>query len=153
MSLVWRFVKAVVSLAAVAVAVLLLVLFAHARSDPWLIGTASVFLFLSALPWVDLTAPGRPLGMVVVTFSLGLFFVASRPFTHAASYPLPCTGRHAWWCQIENLLFSVGRAPLVALPFGLAAVGVLALGVRIVWRYRRSASSAAKPKSATGCAP
>ena len=96
---------------------------------------AAAFLFLAALPWLDFTRPSRGLSLAGVMFAFGLLFVASRPFSKAAEYPLNCTTQRLW-CEIENLLFTIGGAPLAALPFTALGLGVLALSLRAVWHQR-----------------
>jgi hypothetical protein len=68
--------------------------------------------------------------------SFGLLHVASRPFTKANDFPLNCAGRYRLWCEVENLLFSLGGPPLAALPFAVLGIGVLAFSLRAVWHLR-----------------
>lgn len=97
------------------------------------LAASAAFLFLAALPWLRFQRPSRALALAGVMFSFALLFVASRPFTRAQVYPLVCTGRRRW-CEIENLLFFFGGAPLAALPFALLGVGLLAFSIRAVRR-------------------
>lgn len=133
-SRVWRIVKALVSVATAAVSALLLVLFIAKPSDYGLLATAAVFLFMTVLPWINFTKPSRTLGLAGVVFSFLLLFVSSRPFEKASQYPLTCSGRRTW-CEIENLLFQVGGAPLAAMPFALLGVSVLFVSVRTISRH------------------
>jgi hypothetical protein len=136
-SRIWQVIKALVSALAAAVAALLLAMFVAKRSDYGLLAVASAFLFLAALPWVNLSKPGRHLGLVGVVLSFALLLVSSRPFEKAAMYPLPCTGRRGW-CELENLLFQIGGAHLAALPFAILGVGLLLVSIRTVWRHSKS---------------
>jgi hypothetical protein len=136
----WTATKAIVSLAAVAVAALLLVLFTQRPQDAGLLGMAAVFLFLSVLPWIKLNQPSRQVALTGVVLSFGLLFVAARPFVEPEKFPRSCGGQRAW-CELENLLFSLGGPPLAALPFGLVGLGALVASLRALWKYRRTAAT------------
>jgi hypothetical protein len=132
---VWSIVKATVSLVSGAFAAILALLFAHQPESPGILAAAAAFLFLTALPWLDLSRPSRGLSLAGVVLAFGLLLVASRPFAKAAEYPLHCTTRRLW-CEVENLLFAIGGAPLAALPFGVLGFGLLAFSLRAVWQHR-----------------
>ncbi len=131
----WPVVKAAVSLVSVSFAAILGLLFAH-QPEAGLLAGAAAFLFLAALPWLNLERPSRGLGLAGVMFSFGLLLVASRPFTKANEYPLACVRRRVW-CEVENLLFLLGGPPLAALPFAVLGIGLLAFSLRAVWRLRQ----------------
>ena len=131
----WHLVKTAVSLVSASFAGVICLLYAH-KPEPALLASAAAFLFLAALPWLNLERPSRGLGLAGIMFSFGLFLVASRPFTKANEYPLACVGRRVW-CEFENLLFLVGGPSLASLPFAALGIGLLAFSLRTVWRLRQ----------------
>jgi hypothetical protein len=133
---IWTIIKAVVSVASASFAAMLLLLFVHRPEYTFSLGAAAAFLFLAAIPWLDLTRPTRGLSLAGVVVAFGFLLVASRPFTQAADYPLNCTTRRVW-CEFENLLFTLGGAPLAALPFAVLGLGLLAVSLRSVWNHRQ----------------
>ena len=131
----WPVVKVAVSLVSLSFATVIGLLYAH-KPEAALLAGAAAFLFLAALPWVNLERPSRALGLAGIMFSFGLLLVASRPFTKANEYPLACVGRRAW-CEVENFLFLLGGPPLASLPFAVLGIGLLAFSLRAVWRLRQ----------------
>ena len=131
----WPVVKAAVSLVSASFAAVIGLLYAH-QPEAALLAGAAAFLFLAALPWLNLERPSRGLSLAGIMFSFGLFLVASRPFTNANEYPLACVGRRVW-CEVENLLFLLGGPPLASLPFVVLGIGLLAFSLRAVWRLRQ----------------
>jgi hypothetical protein len=132
---IFTVVKAVVSLASFSVSAVCALMFAQKIEATPLV-LASVFLFLAAVPWMKFDGPSRGLGLVGVMLAFDLLFIASYPFTHPDKFPVTCKGKGQLSCEVVNLLFSLGGPTLAALPYGVPGLGLLAVSLIMVWRFR-----------------
>lgn len=104
----------------------------------WVFGMMGGLTFFAALPWVNLQRPSRALGLVAVVFGVVVLLLAVRQMLQPEDFPQDCSSRRrAFLCHVENGLFEVGGAVLAALPYALAGLALLLIGVRLVWRLRR----------------
>lgn len=133
MTWLWIGLKALLSLALLAVATGLLFLFAHQSQAYSLIGTASVALFLAALLWVRFEPGRRELALAGVVASLGLIFLSAETALGSRAYPHGCSIRKVW-CELDNLLYAVGGPALAAAPFFVAGLVLLFFSGRAALR-------------------
>jgi hypothetical protein len=104
----------------------------------WVFGIMGGLVFFAALPWVNFQRPSRALGLVVVVFGLMTLLLAVSQMLQPEDFPQDCSSRRRGvLCHVENGLFEVGGAVLAALPYALAGLALLVIGVRLVWRLRR----------------
>ena len=107
-----------------------------AINDPVFIGISALLLFFAALPWVNLAAPNRGVGLTGVFISLGVAIFAARAAFGFVQFPRHCTGSGVVFCELENLLFATGGEYLAASPLALLAAVLFAGSIRILARAR-----------------
>ena len=104
----------------------------------WVFGIMGGLVFFAALPWVNFQRPSRALGLVFVVFGSMTLLLAVRQMLQPEDFPQDCSSRRrVAMCHVENGLFELGGAVLAALPYALAGLALLMIGVRLVWRLRR----------------
>ena len=104
----------------------------------WVFGIMGGLVFFAALPWVNFQRPSRALGLVFVVFGSMTLLLAVRQMLQPEDFPQDCSSRRrVVMCHVENGLFEMGGAVLAALPYALAGMALLMIGVRLVWRLRR----------------
>jgi hypothetical protein len=134
LSHLWTAFKLLLSLALVAAPTALFVAAPSALQDPAFIGVAALLVFFAALPWVSFAEPNRALALSGVVASFGLGFIAVH--IASAEFPRHCSGRRRLFCELENLLFSVGGENLAAAPWA-AAAALLFIGSTVLLRRLR----------------
>ena len=129
--LIWRLIKLLLSLVLVAMAVNA-VINEHARAEPLrLLGAIAFLLVLVSLLWMPWhrPVPARLVPVICFLAAAGLGFATFKISVGDISFPLECSGRRRWFCDLLNVLFAVGgnyaAGILFALLTGLALVATV----------------------------
>jgi hypothetical protein len=107
-------------------------------NDFSIFGVAGMFLFFSAILWLDFTKPSRALGLAGIVISLGVLILAFSTATGSDVYPKHCSGLGLALCELQNLLYVTGGRPAAAIPWLLFAGGVFYFTFIVFKRVRTS---------------
>jgi hypothetical protein len=140
MKLLWLLLKGLLSSILVAIAVAM-VLFRPLTLEPSTLTLSAACLFIAALPWIDFSKPGRPIGLASLVLSFVFLKITSDLVAGSGAFPKVCDGRRKAYCHFENFLYEVGGKYLAAAP--VFALGTLLFvgGVVLIFRFTRNRSS------------